>query len=64
MAGTIRIKNSCTLKHRPNLGEEAAEIEVEEGTELQLLQTWDEAWLAKDDEGRLFNVKKYLAEPA
>jgi hypothetical protein len=64
VAGTIRIKSSCALKYQPNLGEEVAEVDVDEGTELQVLQTWEISWLAKDDEGRLFNVKKHLAEEA
>jgi hypothetical protein len=62
VAGTIRIKSSCSLKHQPNLGENVADIDLEGGTELQVLQTWESAWLAKDEEGRLFNVKKHLAE--
>jgi hypothetical protein len=62
MAGTIRIKETVTLKHQPNLGEEVADVEIEEGTTLQVLKKWDTGWLVKDDEGRLINVKKHLAE--
>ncbi len=62
MADAIKIKQTCSLKHQPNLGEEVQEIELEEGTELQVLQEWDQAWLAKTDDGRLLNVKKELAE--
>jgi len=62
VAGTIRIKSGCTLKHQANLGEDVAEIELEEGAELQVLQAWQNAWLVKDNEGRLINVKKDLAE--
>ncbi len=64
MADAIKIKQTCSLKHQPNLGEEVQEIELEEGTELQVLQEWDEAWLAKTDDGRLLTVKKELAERA
>ncbi|MEE9282075.1 MAG: hypothetical protein V3V67_18060 [Myxococcota bacterium] len=64
MADAIKIKQTCSLKHQPNLGEELQEIELEEGTELQVLQEWDDAWLAKTDDGRLLNVKKELAEKA
>jgi hypothetical protein len=64
VADTIRLKQSVTLKYQPNLGEEVADVEMEEGTELQVLQTWENAWLVKDGEGRLFNVKKHLAEGA
>ena len=62
MADAIKIKQTCSLKHQPNLGEELQEIELEEGTELQVLQEWNDAWLAKTDDGRLLNVKKELAE--
>jgi hypothetical protein len=61
---TIRLKTATTLKHQANLGEDVAEIELDEGTELQILQRWRDAWLVKDSEGRLFNVKKSLAEEA
>ena len=64
MADSITIKNTTTLKHQANLGEEIADVELEAGAELQVLQTWADSWLVKDDEGRLFNVKKELAEEA
>lgn len=64
MADTIRMKNAVTLKHQANLGEDVEEVEFSEGTELHVLQTFQGAWLCKDDEGRLFNVKKEQAEEA
>ncbi len=64
MADAIKIKETCTLFHQPNLGEEVQPIELEAGTELQVLQEWEAAWLAKTDDGRLLNVKKELAEEA
>ena len=60
----IRIKTSTTLKHRANIGEEAEGVEFDAGAELQILQKWANAWLAKDDDGRLFNVSKSVAEEA
>ena len=62
MASSIQIKSDCSLRYQPNLGEEVTEVQFETGAELQVLQTWAGAWLAKDGEGRLFNVKKELAE--
>ncbi len=64
MADAIKLKQACTLHHQPNLGEEVQPIELAAGTELQVLQEWGDAWLAKTDDGRLLNVKKELAEEA
>lgn len=64
MADTIRIKHSVTLRHQANLGEDVSDVELDEGSELSVLQDWDGAWLVKDGDGRLFNVKKDLAEEA
>ena len=41
-----------------------AEVELSEGTELTVLQEWEGHYLAKDGDGKLFNVRKDLAEPA
>ena len=62
MADSIRIKDTVTLKAQANLGEDIDETEFEAGTELVVLQEFGPAWLVKDDDGRLFNVKKELAE--
>ncbi len=64
MADAIKIKDSITLKSQPNLGEEVEETEFEAGTELAVLQEFQTHWLVKDDDGKLFNVKKELVEPA
>ena len=62
MAERIRLKGSVTLRHQANLGEDVSEVAFEEGNELQVLQTYRNAWLVKDEENRLFNIKKELAE--
>jgi len=62
VADRIRLKGSLTLRHQANLGEDVEEVSFEEGSELQVLQTYRTAWLVKDEENRLFNVKKELAE--
>ncbi|HTO53909.1 MAG TPA: hypothetical protein VMR50_11025 [Myxococcota bacterium] len=64
MADSIRIKNAVTLKHQANLGEDLEDVELAAGDELSVLQEWESAWLAKTSDGKLFNVKKELAEPA
>lgn len=64
MADTIRIRENITLKHQSNLGEEIEDVEFSAGDELAILQEWDEAWLAKNDLGQFFTIKKELAEEA
>jgi len=64
MVDTIRIKKSVSYKHQANLGEDVAEVSLSEGDELTVLQDWENAWLAKTSDGKLFNVKKNVAEPA
>ena len=50
------IKQSITLKHRSNLGEEATEVKFEEGQEVTVLKQWEQSALCKNDEGQLFNI--------
>ncbi len=64
MADTVRIKQACTLGHQPNLGEQVEGVEFEEGEELSVLQEWDDAYLLKNNDGKLFNVSKSLVDPA
>ena len=64
MADTIRIKRNVTYKHQANLGEDVEDVTLSEGDELTVLQDWENAWLAKTSDGKLFNVKKDVAEPA
>jgi len=60
----IKLTSEVTLKHQANLGEEVQDVEFAEGTTLEVLHKFETAWLVKDDDGRLFNVKKDLAEEA
>jgi hypothetical protein len=64
MADTIRITTGVSLKHQANLGEDVAEVDFSAGDELTVLQEWEHAYLAKSGDGKLFNVKKEVAEPA
>jgi hypothetical protein len=64
LADAIRIKETMILKHQANLGEDVGDVEIEGGTELTVLQEFDTAWLVKNDDGQLFNIKKEQAEEA
>ncbi|MCE2390719.1 MAG: hypothetical protein J4G09_04470 [Proteobacteria bacterium] len=63
MPDSITLKEDAVFKHQANLGEDLEDVEVSAGTELQVLQEWDDHYLAKDDDGKLFNVAKELADP-
>jgi len=52
------IKQTITLKHQSNLGEEVDDISFSEGTEVTILKEWDDRFLCKNDEGQLFNIPK------
>ncbi len=62
MASTVRVKQTCSLKHQGNLGEEISEVTLETGEELTLLQEWEISYLVKNGEGKLFNIPKELVE--
>ena len=63
MPDSITLKEDAVFKHQANLGEDLEEVELPAGQELQVLQEWDDHYLAKDDDGKLFNVAKELTEP-
>ena len=62
MPDTIKLKAATTLKHQSNLGEEIGAITFEAGQDFIVLKEWESAYLVKDADGKLFNVKKELAE--
>ncbi len=62
MADTIKLKGDASLKFQANLGEEVASQDFAAGTELAVLQEFETVWLVKSEDGKLFNVKKELAE--
>ena len=55
-----RIVSNVTLKHRPNLGEEASPVDFEAGCEVEILQEFREHYLIKNAEGLVFNIRKEL----
>jgi hypothetical protein len=64
VADTIKLKSRMTLKFQANLGEEVDSLDFEAGTEFEVLQEFDTAWLAKTDDGKLVTVLKDLADPS
>ena len=57
-----RIVRDVTLGHRPNLGDDVAQVELRAGDEVQIIKVWQDYVLAKDAAGRLFNIPKNLLE--
>ena len=62
MPDTVKIKDACTLKAQANLGEEVEDIEFSSGDELTVLKEWANAYLVKNDDGKLFNIQKEQVE--
>jgi len=60
MADTIKLAKTVTLKHQSNLGEDIKEIEFEAGHEFSVLKEWDSSYLAKDEDGNHYDIKKDL----
>lgn len=60
MPDSIKLKEATTLKRQSNLGEDVEDVAFEAGRELAVLREWETAYLVKDEEGRLYNVKKEL----
>ncbi len=58
MPDSVTPKTALVLKHQPNLGEDVADVELAAGEELVVLKEWENSYLVKDAEGRLFNVAK------
>ena len=57
------IRESVTLKHRPNLDTEASEVEFSAGDEVTILQEWTDRYFIKNADGLVFNVPKEMVEP-
>ncbi len=64
MADTIKLKSDTSFKVQANLGEEIEDLDFAAGSELEVLQEFDTAWLVKTEDGKLINVKKELADPS
>lgn len=62
MPDTVKIKDDCTLKAQANLGEEVEPVEFSSGDELSVLKEWASFYLVKNDDGKIFNIKKELVE--
>ncbi len=55
-----KITEQVTLGHQANLGEDIEQVEFQPGDEVTVLKEWEDRVLAKDAEGRLFNIPKRL----
>ena len=58
-----RMRESVSLKHRPNLGTRVSKVEFVKGQEVTILKQWADGFLIKNDEGQLFNVPTEFVEP-
>ena len=56
------IKQTLTLKHQANLGEDVEEITFQEGDEIVVQTVWADSYLCKNDAGLLFNIPKDCVE--
>ncbi len=57
-----RIAQDISLGHRPNLGDDVAQVELRAGDEVSVLKVWGDQVLARDAEGRLFNIPRSALE--
>ena len=52
------ITKPLTFKHQSNLSEDVEEVSFNAGDSVTVLKEWDQSFLVKNDEGKLFNVPK------
>ncbi len=52
-----------TLKFQTTTEEDIEETEFSAGDEVELVETWDNYYLIKDDDGHFYNVAKDKVSP-
>ena len=57
-----RIAQDISLGHRSNLGDDVAQVDFQAGDEVSVLKVWRDRVLARDAEGRLFNIPRRALE--
>ncbi len=57
-----RIARDISLGHRPNLGDDVAQVVFRAGDEVSVVKVWRDRVLARDAEGRLFNISRSALE--
>ena len=62
MPDSVQLKEAVTLKAQANLGEEVEDVECAAGDELTVLKEWAHHYLVRDNDGKLFNVRKDLIQ--
>jgi len=54
------LTQDVTLKHRANLGDPVGQITLSAGASITILSEWSEHYLARDSQGRIFNICKQV----
>jgi hypothetical protein len=57
---TATLTKAVTLQHRANLGEEAEQVEFQQGEKVTVLKAWGDRTLCKNVGGQLFNIPTEL----
>ncbi len=57
-----KLKQALRLKHQPNLSEDVEDVELGAGEDVTVLKEWQEHYLVKNSEGKLFTVPKAAIE--
>jgi len=56
------LRDDLTLGHRANTGEAVAEVTLVVGDAVTILSEWSEHYLVRDEQGRVFNLRKEVVE--
>ena len=56
------IKEDVTLRFITTKDDDLEEKSFAAGESVEIMETWDEHYLIKDDDGHLFNVQKNFVE--
>ncbi len=56
------IKEAVTLRFITTKDGDVEEKTFDAGESVEIMETWDDHYLVKDDDGHLFNVQKSLVE--
>ena len=52
------IKEDIILKFQTTVDEDSEETNFSSGDEVEVIQTWNEYYLIKDDDGHFYNIPK------
>jgi hypothetical protein len=57
-----KLKQALQLKHQANLSEDVEDVALGAGESVTVLKEWQNHYLVKNGEGKLFNVPKSAVE--